>query len=150
MSLKNLACMCFAHIFEGNISPQSNQNTFWMYFARLTESSMSVCDKYLHFVFNILLIQVATLQKLQETGDEVVFTPEPPRTKFIPSGRAFLPSPPLAWTLQWLGIFHEFSCLNSVFLNWINKENCGKRILFSVESCGLIARKQTESCQLQP
>ena len=58
---------CFPHIFEGNISPRCNQNIFWMYFARLSESFMSFYGKYLHFVFNILPIQVATFTKA--TGD---------------------------------------------------------------------------------
>ena len=70
-----------------------------MYFARLSENSMSVCDKYFHFVFNITGNTSSDfLQKLQMSGE--VFSPqEPSRAKFTPSGRVFRLGRPLAWTL---------------------------------------------------
>ena len=70
-----------------------------MYFARLSENFMSVCDKYFHFVFNTTGNTSSDfLQKLQMSGE--VFSPrEPFRVKFTPSGRVFCLSRPLAWTL---------------------------------------------------
>ena len=70
-----------------------------MYFARLSENFMSVCDKYFHFVFNITGNTSSDfLQKLQMSGG-VFSPPEPSRAKFTPSGRVFRLSRPLAWTL---------------------------------------------------
>ena len=70
-----------------------------MYFARLSENFMSVCDKYFHFVFDLTGNTSSDfLQKLQMSGE--VFSPrEPSRAKFSPSGRVFRLSRPLAWTL---------------------------------------------------
>ena len=71
-----------------------------MYFARLSENFMSVCDKYFYFVFNITGNTSSDfLQKLQMSGE--VFSPrEPSRAKFTASGRVFRLSRPLAWTLD--------------------------------------------------
>ena len=70
-----------------------------MYFARLSEYFMSLCDKYFHFAFNITRDTSSDfLQKLQISG-EVFSPPEPSRAKFTPSGRVFRLSRPLAWTL---------------------------------------------------
>ena len=70
-----------------------------MYFARLSENFMSVCDKYFHFVFNITSNTSSDfLQKLQMSG-EVFSPPGPSRAKFTPLGRVFRLSRPLACTL---------------------------------------------------
>ena len=85
-----------------------------MYFARLSENFMSICDKYFHFVFNITGNTSSDfLQKLQISG-KVFSPPEPSRAKFTPSGWVFHLSRPLAWTLQYnnIGLAHASNSLH--------------------------------------
>ena len=102
-----------------------------MYFARLSENIMSVCDKYFHFVFNITGNTSSDfLQKLQVSG-EVFLPPEPSRAKFTPSGRVLRLSCPLDWTLfclSFVGILYFFmpifiGGLMSVYQKKTNKKN---------------------------
>ena len=91
--------MFSSHFRRQHYTP-GNQNTFWMYFARLSENFMSVCDKILHFVFNLTGNTSSDfLQKLQMSG-KIFSPPEPSRAKFTPSGQVFRLNRPLAWTLD--------------------------------------------------
>ena len=59
-----------------------------------------VCDKYLHFVFNITANTSSDFYKSYRRLQAKLFSPpEPSRVKFTTSGRVFHPSGPLAWTL---------------------------------------------------
>ena len=116
----------FLTFLKATFHPKVMRTPFWMYFTRLSEGFMSVCDKYLHFVFNITANTSSDFYKSYRRLQAKLFSPpEPSRTKFTPSGRVFRPSRPLAWTLHVLCMWpiafelQQKSGKLNLFLKWI-------------------------------